>query len=193
MIGTEVNKRVVLWAASTFAAVGGLWGGIQLISDHMASTGWPLLLIGMAGLFMLFHTGYREFSQSREHWRQWQLRPPQSNEEFLSGCGFSPESADATLALAVRNALGETSGIPAPTIYAADSMRDSIWDSMVLLDVWFRTEKAAGVKIEKNWFDLACKRASGDSKLPPWRFVNDVLVKHIVTAIVESAGAPLGK
>jgi len=176
-----------------FAAVGGLWGGIQLISHHRVSIAWPLLLIGMAGLFMLFHTGQREFLQSREHWRQWQLRPHQSSEEFLSGCGCSPESADATLALAVRNALAETSGIPAPTIYAGDSMRDSIWDSMVLLDVWFRIEKAAGVRIDKNWFDLACKRASGGSSLPPWKFVNDVLVKHIVTAIVESAGAPLSK
>lgn len=57
-------------------------------------------------------------------------------------------------------------------------MRDSIWDSMDLLDVCFRVEKSALVKIPSPWFNDVRTLAEDPSK---------VQVRHLVLGIIRNA------
>jgi acyl carrier protein len=86
--------------------------------------------------------------RQREVWRAWCERPQVRDDDFLRACELPDENPwTRGLALATRNALAEASGVPPGTIKADDSFQHEVWDSLDWLDIIFRIEKAAAVKI----------------------------------------------
>lgn len=165
------------WAVYLSSGLGFVFG-FRLLTEHLTGGAIPFLFLGLAGLgLFVYHMG-EALARSRAYWRDWQSRPSQSDEEFLQGCEIPAESPQAALALCVRRAMAEAAGVRLTTIHSTDSMQDSIWDSVDMLDIWFRVEKSAGVKLKRNWMDAG--RGKTEDPL-------EIYVSHLVRSITESA------
>jgi acyl carrier protein len=118
-------------------------------------------------------------ARHRERWRAWNSRTDTPEAQFLSECQISAAAPEARIALAVRGSLGEVGGVPAAKVNAYDSMDDHFWDSIDWLDIIFRTEKAASVKIQNSVWESAAKLAAEER--------SKVMVRHVVRAVCELA------
>jgi hypothetical protein len=118
-------------------------------------------------------------ARQRERWRAWNSRSATPEATFLSECQISTAAPEARIALAVRRSLGEVGGVPAAKVNACDPMDDRFWDSIDWLDIIFRTEKGASVKIQYSVWESAAKLAAEER--------SKVMVKHVVRAVCELA------
>ena len=121
-------------------------------------------------------------AKQRERWKTWNERPRITDDEFFARCGIAKDSSDVKIALAFREALTVASGAPRETLRADDLIEDHFFDSMDWLDVIFRIEKAALVKIPKSMWDMASAKASEDK--------SKVMIRHLVIAC-SGAAMPL--
>jgi hypothetical protein len=113
--------------------------------------GIALLTVAVFGAGALLTKLAQVMCQTRTHCDAWRARPRQEDKDFVRVCGVPPNSESAKLALSVRMSLGNAAGVPPETIHADDWMRDRIWDSIDMLDIHFRIEKAANVKVVSRW------------------------------------------
>jgi acyl carrier protein len=115
----------------------------------------------------------------RQLWKTWANRDHVNDAEFLKGCGIEPNSPHAQLTIAIRQAFADAGGVHQEAIRAEDLIEDHFWDSIDWLDVVFRIEKAALVKVPKPMWDNARELASKEQ--------SKVMVKHIVRATCDIA------
>jgi hypothetical protein len=156
------------------------WYSFQSGNNHAGIALAIVALIGVAGLLTRMSQVIR---QTRAYCDAGRERPRVEDAEFVRACKIALNSESAKLALTVRSALGEAAGVPAQTIHADDSMRDRIWNSIDMLDIHFRIERAANVKVVSRWVNESVREMRDWSKLK---------VSDFVAVILEST-VPLNK
>ena len=110
---------------------------------------------------------------------RWSSRSRLNDAGFLSQCGVAEDPLSKEVAATIRAVLAEYARVPAETISPEDKFSDfgCLLDSMDWLDVFFRTERSVGVKIDFKALD----RAMGKSG---WQHVT---IKQFVLAVASSA------
>ena len=106
-------------------------------------------------------------------------RSAMTDEQFLAACEIPPDPLQMRVAILSRNLIAEYTGVPPATIQPDDSAADfgCLLDSMDWLDVWFRIEKGADVRINSKRFDQAMLVARD----------NNFRIKHYIKAASSAA------
>jgi hypothetical protein len=108
-------------------------------------------------------------------------REPQSDEDFISQCGFEPGTSQAAVALTVRRVIGECGSIEAAYIHNDDLWpRDlcklDFWDSIDFLHFVFSVENATQMHLQPD-DELQGLFRSG--------FVVSELIRKVVRSLTE--------
>jgi acyl carrier protein len=87
-------------------------------------------------------------------------RMPLSDQEFITRCGFEPETTAASLALVVRRVIGESGSVEPTYIRNDDRWPEDLgkldfWDSIDLLHFVLSVEEATGVRLDPDDLERA--------------------------------------
>ena len=136
-------------------------------------------MICLVGTFILYKR--RVAANARE----WGLRPPMSDADFLCACEVADEPFDRMVATAARQAIASLGTVPAETILPeqvilGDLSNLPFWDSIDWLSYMFEVEKQAKyeIKVPANVIRGAVLAAGGYAQ---------VSVRDLIRATVASA------
>ena len=154
------------------------------------------LVMAVAGFLLFRKSSKRSREAFRKKIESFESGPQMSNEDYLAELGFEPESAQAFLAIGLREHIADYSQIPLMAVLSGHELGND-YDQLLfdvshdVLDFIFRLEKKLDIRVSRHIFSDEREQTVQDLTL---RLIDEMKItpegKYSVSSFIKPGFAP---